>query len=82
MLSNAETVAAVNAATATLAAVKTAVTKIGTETVGLQDKIKALMDDKSISPELETALGELVAMTDSIASSVKTVDDLVPDATV
>lgn len=73
-----------NAMNDKLGLVKTEVGKIGTETQALQTKVQTLTDALNnagpVSAEVQIALDSLSASVDNVASSVKQVDDLVPDA--
>jgi len=59
------------------------VTKVGTETVGLQKAVAdltAALGNTQTTPEVDAALAALQASLGSLSAQVKTVDALVPDA--
>jgi len=67
---------------ALLASIGVEVTKVGTETTALQAAIAALQAaaGDSVTPELQAAIDLVTSKANSLATQVKAVDDLVPDA--
>lgn len=85
MATQAELAAALGAANTTLTDIGAEVDKIGTETAALQKNVAdltAAVGAGATTPEVDAALTALQATTSSLASRVKAVDDLVPDAPV
>lgn len=86
MATQAELAAALSSANSALIDIGTEVDKIGTETTTLQanvaDLTAALAAGGITTAEVDAALAALQATTGSLASRVKAVDDLVPDAPV
>lgn len=80
-----EIVNQLNAANAALKAANEKITKIGTETDGLNDKVKALQEalenQSDASPELVAAAEALGASVTAINEALNVVDAKVPDAT-
>lgn len=69
---------------ATLDGLTTQVTKIGTETKGLQDAIAVLngevANQDNVSPALQAAADAVTAKLATLTTAVQAVDDSVPDA--
>ena len=86
MATQAELAAALNSANSSLTDIGTEVDKIGVETTNLQknvaDLTAALAAGGTTSPEVDAALAALQATAAGLATKVKAVDDLVPDAPV
>ena len=84
MATEQEVIEQLNTATAKLISIETQVKKIGTETDGLQEKIKALEEvisnQGNPSPALVAALDALKAQADTLAAATTVVDEKVPDA--
>jgi len=85
MASQAELLTALTTANDSITSIGAGVDKIGTETEGLQKAVAdltAALGNVQTTPEVDAALATLQASVASVASRVKAVDDLVPDAPV
>jgi len=85
MASQAELLVALTTANDSITSIGIGVDKIGTETEGLQKAVAdltAALGNVQTTPEVDAALATLQASVASVASRVKAVDDLVPDAPV
>lgn len=85
MASNADLLAALNTVNDNVTAIGTEVDKIGTETQGLQKSVADLttaLGNVQTTPEVDAALAAVQASAAVLATKVKAVDDLVPDAPV